>query len=185
MIPLLAQAQTQVPAPTTAPDGDLRPLRGVVEIPEPDPVWPYYAVPAALVLVAVIVYLYFRRRNREAVRRSASEVALDELYAARDLMSEGDSRTYAIAVSDVLRRYLDNRFGLRAPRQTTEELLAAVAADPGSPLGGQRELLSDFLGHCDLGKFGGWTLDLPQMDALHASAARVIDETAPAPTPSA
>ncbi|CAN5212540.1 hypothetical protein BH23VER1_BH23VER1_07520 [soil metagenome] len=167
---------------------DLRPLRGAVEIPEPTPIWPYVAAPLAIVLIAMLVYLLLRKKKGEPARRSAAEIALDELHAAHAGIVEGGSREYAYNVSDILRAYLERRFGLRAPRQTTEEFLAAVAADPGPPLGDQRELLADFLGHCDLGKFGKWTLDLAQMDALHGSAVRLVRATAatapePAPNP--
>jgi hypothetical protein len=59
---------------------------------------------------------------------------------------------FVVAVSAVLRRYIEDRFGVRAPESTTEEFLEAVMA-PGSELGSHREVLGRFLQLCDLVKF--------------------------------
>ena len=55
-------------------------------------------------------------------------------------------------VSDVLRVYLEERFGLRAPERTTEEFLRDL--EGGEALArGHRAELERFLSQCDLVKF--------------------------------
>ena len=57
-----------------------------------------------------------------------------------------------MAVSSILRAYLEGRFGLRAPEQTTEEFLAAAEAEPAFDREQQRTLRA-FLAACDAVKF--------------------------------
>ena len=52
----------------------------------------------------------------------------------------------------ILRRYIEQCFGIRAPEQTTEEFLAGLEKGSGFPDNYNR-LLKDFLRHCDLVKF--------------------------------
>jgi hypothetical protein len=56
------------------------------------------------------------------------------------------------AVSTILRHYVEDRFGLRAPESTTEEFLALVAARQDALAGRQPEL-QRFLVTCDGVKF--------------------------------
>ena len=61
-------------------------------------------------------------------------------------------REFTAEVSDILRYYIEDRFGLRAPERTTEEFL--VEAGAGLPVGAeQKDILKAFLVHCDLVKF--------------------------------
>ena len=55
-------------------------------------------------------------------------------------------------ISGILRHYIENRFGLHAPEQTTEEFLTGLEA--GYDFSGEHKLLlKTFLNHCDLVKF--------------------------------
>ena len=73
--------------------------------------------------------------------------------AAGDL-PERDPLAFHHAVSDVLRRYLEQRFAVRAPERTTEELMLIVAeADWLDHV--QRRALHAFLARCDQVKFAG------------------------------
>ena len=51
--------------------------------------------------------------------------ALRELFA-QNLVARGLIKPYYFALSTILRRYIENRFGLQAPEQTTEEFLASL-----------------------------------------------------------
>ena len=65
-------------------------------------------------------------------------------------------KLFHLRISDILRRYIENRFGVRAPEQTTEEFLTAASGirlHEKAILGNNRPLLADFLTHCDLVKF--------------------------------
>jgi hypothetical protein len=53
-----------------------------------------------------------------------------------------------------LRRYIENRFGIHAPGQTTEEFLSWQSRHADSALERRHQLLlTQFLKHCDLVKF--------------------------------
>ncbi len=104
---------------------------------------------------AVFVFVRFRRKKREIVRRiPAHEIAymrLERLLAS-GLVDDRRYREFTSEVSDILRHYIEDRFGLRAPERTTEEFL--VEAGIGLPVEtGQKEILKAFLLHCDLVKF--------------------------------
>jgi len=106
----------------------------------------------------ILGWLYYKRRastvDAQAVMLKPHEIAyreLDEL-AAENLVEKGEIKPYYQRVSGILRRYIENRFGLRAPEQTTEEFLAGLERDSGLPEN-FKPLLRAFLRHCDLVKF--------------------------------
>ncbi len=109
----------------------------------------------AAAAAAVFVFMRFRRKKREIVRRiPAHEIAymrLERLLAS-GLIDAKRYREFTSEVSDILRHYIEDRFGLRAPERTTEEFL--VEAGIGLPVEAeQKEILKAFLLHCDLVKF--------------------------------
>ncbi len=87
-----------------------------------------------------------------------------------------DARWYVGEVSDAVRGYLEGRFGLRAPEQTTEEFLAGLAGKelPGM---GDSAGLGEFLGWCDLVKFAGWKPGGPELEELEQSALGMVERT--------
>ena len=148
------------------------------------PPWVWALV--ALVIVAGIALL-IRRRN--AARRAAQgaglakhahEDALAELEKARSLMSPENSRPYGIEVSGIVRRYIERRFGIVAPRRSTEEFLveAAASAKLEPP---HRQLLAEFLGCCDFLKFARVHAELKELEAQHHAAVKFVTETRLAP----
>ena len=143
---------------------------------------PWVWVLLAVVIVGGIVLL-IRRRN--AARRAAQgaqvaehahEDALAELEKARGLMSPENSRPYGIEVSGIVRRYIERRFGIVAPRRSTEEFLIEAAAsaklDPA-----HRQWLAEFLGSCDFLKFARARAELTELEAQHQAAVRFVTET--------
>ncbi len=106
----------------------------------------------------MMTWLYLKRRRKvvdaRAVMLPPHEIAYRELDAlsAENLIERGQIKLYYQRVSGILRRYIENRFGLRAPEQTTEEFLAGLDMDRGFP-DNYRPLLRTFLRHCDLVKF--------------------------------
>lgn len=110
-----------------------------------------------LPLVALCAYLILRRRRAavQAARRPpAHEVACGELerLLREGLLERGEVKEFYNRVSGILRHYIEDRFGMRAPERTTEEFLSEME---GSPLlePGWKDILKRFLAHCDLVKF--------------------------------
>jgi HAMP domain-containing protein len=176
--PVVAPAN---PAPgaasSTDDDGDIRDIRGVVTPPN-SLAWVYYAVGG--VALAALLYFAWRWLRRTVIKpKLAHEIALERLEAARALMTETQVREYAFAVSEVIRTYIEKRFGERAARRTTEEFLSDLVKQTGTPLAEHRALLEDFLRHCDLPKFARWQLSVREMESMHESARVFIFDTRP------
>ena len=76
-----------------------------------------------------------------------------------------------------MRRYLEDRFVVRAPEMTTEEFLEATARSAVLQPG-QRQLLGDFLAESDLVKFARHVPTLADSDRVLGAAERFVDETA-------
>ena len=82
-------------------------------------------------------------------------------------------------VSTILRRYVELRFGLRAPEQTTEEFLVSVSAlATGGLIAAHRDLLEAFLQHCDLVKFARHRPTPSAMEETFESAKTFVEHTA-------
>jgi len=111
----------------------------------------------ALVAVAGGGYLGLRAfaawRSR-SLRRSAYDLAKAELDALLMAPRPGahEMDAFFVALSGIVRRYLENRFGLRSPELTTEEFVQELANSPDLVRSHQR-LLREFLGRADLVKF--------------------------------
>jgi hypothetical protein len=110
---------------------------------------------------ALLAFLFVRWRRRAASRPSPAATpvpphtkALRALARLRVVArtTPAQIEAFYVEVSQVLRTYLEERFGLRAPERTTEEFLAEI--EQGSVLAtDQRLALQRFLSQCDLVKF--------------------------------
>jgi len=172
------------PAPAPAEESeDIRDIRGPKFIYPP---WLLPAVIAGAVLLALGALGLWRRLRRRRQPRVLLpfEVALQRLEEMRALMQPGRAREFSIAVSDVVRRYIEERFGATATHRTTEEFLHDLLESSHAPLARHRALLSEFLQQCDLVKFAGMSLTLHSMESLHHSARAFVLETAKPDEPS-
>ena len=70
-------------------------------------------------------------------------------------MTRKDPYAFSIQVSDILRQYVSAQYHLHATEQTSPEFLADAAKSPHFT-GADKQLLADFLEHCDLIKFARW-----------------------------
>lgn len=77
--------------------------------------------------------------------------ALNELLAS-DLLVQGEIKLFYQKISEILRVYIENRFGLQAPERTTEEFLQELQSNKILPEK-YNLMLNAFLTHCDLVKF--------------------------------
>jgi hypothetical protein len=156
------------------------------------PVW--IAAGAALAAFALAAALIRRLRRRERIpqaapgaprtpARPAWEIALEELdrIAAERWVERGELRRQYEAVTEALRRYLENRWGIPALESTTDELRGLLRRSlvPAHVAG---RVLS-LLGEADLVKFAKAR---PDPDAARAGESRVREvvlETIPRAEP--
>lgn len=144
------------------------------------------AVAAALVAGGVI---WWRRRAATIVLpppippHERALQALQELLA-RQWIEQENVEPFYVELSGIARRYIEDRFGLRAPEQTTEEFIRSTASSP-LLASEHRDLATSFLEQCDLVKFARHRPGAQDMQAAFASAERLVRETIPAaPEPS-
>ena len=141
---------------------------------------------AALVALAAIMFaLEWRRRHkRPTPELPPHEWAVRELarLEGMGLPQHGQAERFHTLLSDTIRRYLELRFQLRAPRQTTTEFLEAMRTAPQLDAD-QRNLLQGFLERCDLAKFARADYSADECRATTEMARSFVDQTKPAPTP--
>lgn len=95
-------------------------------------------------------------------------------------IEQGLCEPFYVELSGIVRRYLEDRFGLRAPERTTEEFIREASVSGVLQLSHQA-LVRNFLEQSDLVKFARFRPDPPQMRTAFAAAERLVEETVPPP----
>jgi Domain of unknown function (DUF4381) len=174
-----AAAAASAVASAVSPDDaeDIRDIRGPKFL---LPSWFWYAVAAGVILLGLIIYgiVRWRRSRRRERVLTHFELALKRLEEIRALMQPQKAREFSIAVSDIVREYIEQRFNATATHRTTEEFLHDLLDSSNTTLAKHRDLLSEFLHQCDLVKFAGMSLTTRSMESLHHSAEAFVQETA-------
>jgi Domain of unknown function (DUF4381) len=176
---LVSVSAHAAPVTPSAPAEDIVDIRPPIHIAAPFP-WLVWGVGALLVFgVSAGVWKLRRRRQR---RKLAYEIALERLENTRPLMRESNAEPFSLAVSEIVRRFIEEVLPVRAAHRTTDEFLRDLTSLSYLPLAQHRDSLADFLRHCDLAKFARWSLTVSQMDAMLESArAFVVDLGQPNP----
>jgi Domain of unknown function (DUF4381) len=119
------------------------------------------------------------RRRRAALALTAEQWACRELdrLLALNLPARAEVERFHTLLSNIVRRFLERQYLVRARRQTTPEFLHAMTSDSRfTPA--QQELLRDFLQRCDVGKFAGIDVAATECQALAQSARQFIKQAA-------
>ena len=109
----------------------------------------------ALILAGFLIYKKMSSNKPVLKKRiPAHELAYLELskLVEQKLVEKGEIKPFYHGLSDILRRYIERRFGLSAPEQTTEEFLTHLRKSNGF-IRQYNSLLKNFLSGCDLVKF--------------------------------
>jgi hypothetical protein len=169
---LVSMSAHAAPITPSAPAEDIMDIRPPIHIAAPFP-WLAWSVGALLIIgVSTVAWKFWRRRPRKL----AYEIALERLENTRPLMRENNAEPFSLAVSEIVRRFIEEMLPVRAAHRTTNEFLRDLAGLSYLPLAPHRDALADFLRHCDLAKFARWSLSVSQMEAMLESAkAFVID----------
>jgi hypothetical protein len=158
------------------------------DIKPPDPIpidWrPYYWIAGILTALVALGLLVYRLRTRPTRVAPAAPplpphvVAIRALESlrARSLVEHGAFKEFYSSLSDIVRRYLEDRFRVRAPEMTTEEFLLATSRD-GRLAASQRRLLGEFLTESDLVKFARHRPTIADSERAFDAARRFVDDT--------
>lgn len=178
------------PLKVTAED----PIAGFAPVSEPEntsvldvvPDWIYYywwILLLALLLAAAAVWAWLRYKKEGTVlprkpEPSPYETAVKALKTlkTKNLWEQGLEKEYFTQLTDILRVYLDRRFGINAMEMTTREIMAALNK---SDVRDKKEYIRQILSVADFVKFAK-VRPLPA-DNIEAfdNAVRFVEETKP------
>lgn len=185
-----------IPIPVDSLQGKIHDYAGVADpgrnffdfIPQEVVNWLKYIVIALLILAAAGgAYYYLLKRRRSSVKGHAAVVVppYDEAIAAlnqlkaENLCEHGHEREFYTRLTDILRHYLDRRFGISAMEMTSTEILRSLSENNETRL--TRRQMQEVLSMADFVKFAK-VRPLPDDNIKTLrSAFEFVENTKPAP----
>jgi len=138
------------------------------------PPWLVFVIAfVVLSLLGLIVWWFIQRQKPELPPKAPREIALEELEHIRNEIEGMNPYQFSIRVSDILRRYVTQQYGVPATRQTSIEFLTAAAKAPSFSTD-DKSLLEDFLNRCDLIKFAKYEATTSDSELLLEEAIRFV-----------
>jgi hypothetical protein len=138
------------------------------------PPWLVFVITfVVLSLLGLVVWWFVQRRKPELPPKAPREIALEDLEQIRGEIERMSPYQFSIRVSDILRRYVTQQYGVPATRQTSIEFLTATAKAPSFSTD-DKSLLEDFLNRCDLIKFAKYEATTSDSDLLLEEAIRFV-----------
>ncbi|MBI4000051.1 MAG: hypothetical protein HY351_05490, partial [Candidatus Omnitrophica bacterium] len=161
------------------PDSDIRGVKGVRKL--KNPIWPWLIV---LILIAAGsgAWVFYLRKQQLQTQLRLEEMlsSHDEAYQAlnklrnSDLIRRGFVKVYFFQMSEILRRYFERRYHIRALESTTYELMKELkeklSPDPF-------KLVEDVLSFCDLVKFAKYNPEPAEILRQNNQSKMIIDAT--------
>jgi len=139
------------------------------------------------VIAAIVIYLLARFLPRNPLRRfvrppvpkePAHVIAMRELTKLKEeeLWQKGEVKEYYSRLSDIIRRYIDDRYGISSPELTTDETVrmlqkAAVTTS------GQMTLVKELLSLSDMVKFAKYMPQAEIHEKSYDDAVRFVEMT--------
>ena len=138
------------------------------------PPWLVFVIAFVILsLVGLAVWWFAHQRKPDLPPKLPREIALGELEQIRGEIEKMTPYQFSIRVSDILRRYVTQQYGLPATRQTSIEFLTAAAKAPAFSAD-EKSLLEDFLNRCDLIKFARYEATTSDSELLLEEAIRFV-----------
>lgn len=169
-------------------EGGADDIRDIKPLQPPPPALPWgwiAALLAAALLAALAVWLWRRRLERPAApplpAHEVARRALDELSGV-DLDDSAAVRRLHFALSQIVRAYIEGRWGLNATDLTSEEIIASLAELSGLD-GEHASSLRRFLLDTDRVKFADHAPRRDEIDATFERARHFVEATRPRPEP--
>lgn len=156
----------------------------------PDFVADYGAWILAIIIVAVIAWLLVRRYMRREIIAEKKIVVIPPYELARQeleqlqadhLCEHGREKEFYTRLTEILRRYLQGRFGINAMEMTSTQIRSILATNEETRL--TRRNMEQVLETADFVKFAK-VRPLPDDNArAYQSAVQFVEDTKPAPPP--
>jgi hypothetical protein len=140
------------------------------------PPWLVFVIAfVALSFLGLMVWLFARHRKSPLPPKVPREIALEELERICGEIERISPYQFSIRVSDILRKYVTQQYGLPATRQTSIEFLTALATPKTFGVSAEeKSLLEDFLNRCDLIKFARYEATTADSELLLGEAIRFV-----------
>ncbi len=143
-------------------------------------IWIMLAVTLLALLAALLIRRWLSRPEKPQVTRllPAHEIALTALDALRRRghIERGEFEPFYVELSAIVRVYLEDRFKLHAPEQTTEEFIRSSSQSNALSLE-HRQLTQEFLEQSDLVKFARFEPSEQDMERAWDAAAKLVRDT--------
>jgi hypothetical protein len=171
-------------------------ITDIKDIYQPPIDWMFYLTIAgctilAVLIIALIIYLlnkYLKSRNTNQSEpqpepidpRKAHEIAYDELEALRQkqLWQSQQFKTYYTELTEILRRYISNRYAIDAMEQTSDDILSEFRRNKElKDKKAEIKLLNDVLQLADLVKFAKWQPLPDECERSFHQVTQFIDQT--------
>ncbi len=158
---------------------DIRGIAGPIGFPVKISWYVYLIILLAVGVIATLFYIKNRKKKEIVIPpRPAYEIAYEALeeLKRKKYLEDHKFNLYYVELSNIVRKYLENRFKLRATEMTTEEFLNNVK-DNNTLSHKHKKLLRDFLLTCDLVKFAKYEPYDKEADLSFNAAKNLIDQT--------
>jgi hypothetical protein len=171
-------------------------ITDIKDIYQPPIDWMFYLTIAgytilAILIIALIIYLlnkYLKSRNTNQSEpqpepidpRKAHEIAYGELEALRQkqLWQSQQFKTYYTELTEILRRYISNRYAIDAMEQTSDDILSEFRRNKElKDKKAEIKLLNDVLQLADLVKFAKWQPLPDECERSFHQVTQFIDQT--------
>lgn len=137
-----------------------------------------------LILLAILIWLFveFKRTGyfiKPKRQKTPYEIAVEQLrkLKKRKLWQAGKSKDYYTELTDILRRYLQQRFGINAMEMTSAEILEALDKHPETT--GKGASLRDLLNTSDFVKFAKVQPEDETNEDSFKATAKFVETTKP------
>jgi hypothetical protein len=173
----------------------IKDIKGPIQVPfNILEILPYigYGLLIALALLALYYFIVRAARKQKPLIIEKPKViipphvkALEELekLALRKLWQEGKIKEYYTGITEILRAYIQERYGIGAPEMTTDEIMYALKRKDISEL--QKGKLRDILVLSDLVKFAKENPLPTEHESCFNASIDFVNETAESITPAA
>ena len=159
-------------------DTELRDIKAQASLPLPA-AWPWIVAGMALAALAGLAIWRLRKQPVAVDNRPPWQKALDGLAAVEsaNLPAQGQFKEHYTLVSEIMRVYVEQIFGIPALERTTGEIRADIRQSDMSP--DVAALFVAFLQESDLIKFSTFTPDVESARNLLAQARAMVEATRP------
>ena len=177
---VMLTVETSLPEDASSEIADIKPVH---KLPGRIPPWLWISVLVAVTAFMVGLISSKLWKHRDVIMPSAPPIpphvlafqALQSLIG-KGLLEKDECKPFYTELSMILRAYLEGRFNLNAPDETTEEIVEEMSRSPELD-GSQRNILQEFMRQADMVKFAKGHPDRSTMESAFATTKQFVEET--------